>query len=144
MSNKSSGDQISFFTRLDETWFRRWPAEETSGLPSRESGIVLTEEQQLCEWFRNHTNKDRASGTNPVKKDDADSIAAALWKDGHRHRDPQLIELWQKLHPKTHDVQWVSVDGETQEAVAKRKKVAAAAPSVPPVPLLPPEESKEA
>ncbi|KAJ7673510.1 hypothetical protein B0H17DRAFT_1208328 [Mycena rosella] len=76
LDSKVTGDQIEFFTTLDENWF------------------------QLREWFRNHTQKTRGSGTKPTKKDDMQSLAAALWKDNKRHCDPQLIELWHTMYPE--------------------------------------------
>ncbi|KAJ6532322.1 hypothetical protein DFH09DRAFT_1326110 [Mycena vulgaris] len=149
MQSKALGDQIDFFVKLDEAWFLKWPAEATCLLPSRESGIVPTEEQttqlatfldqrkqQLRSWFRNHTKKARESGTKPVRKDDKQSILAALWKDSKRHRDPQLLELWIKKYPDTvkaalqdagyntphaADIKWVERDGELPAESAKRK-----------------------
>ncbi|KAJ7633979.1 hypothetical protein B0H17DRAFT_1149814 [Mycena rosella] len=85
----------------------------TCELPARESGSDLTDAQeeqlgkyierrkkQLREWFRNHTQKARGSGDKPAKKDDTQSLAAALWKVDERHQDPQLIELWHKKYPE--------------------------------------------
>ncbi|KAJ7632052.1 hypothetical protein B0H17DRAFT_1149999 [Mycena rosella] len=113
LDSKVTGDQINFFVKLDETWFSKWPAEEACELPARESGSDLTDAQeeqlgkyierrkkQLREWFRNHTQKARGSGDKPAKKDDTQSLAAALWKVDERHWNPQLIELWHKKYPE--------------------------------------------
>lgn len=45
LDSKSAGDQIEFFTRLDEEWFAVWPEEEYCRIPSKESGETLSEEQ---------------------------------------------------------------------------------------------------
>ncbi|KAJ7026990.1 hypothetical protein C8F04DRAFT_1267588 [Mycena alexandri] len=45
LDNKRTGDQIEFFAGLDEAWFKRWPEEQPAGLPARDSGLLLTPEQ---------------------------------------------------------------------------------------------------
>ncbi|KAJ6457461.1 hypothetical protein DFH09DRAFT_1349642 [Mycena vulgaris] len=150
MDKKASRDQIEFFTKLEEAWFKKWPAEGSCGVPARESGERLTEEQalqlgnfilkrkkQLREWYRNHAAKLRQSGTKPVKKDNMSSIAAALWQESKRRQhDPQLLELWMKKFPErvkaaleaagydtkhAGDMEWVSQDGQGPGESDKQK-----------------------
>ncbi|KAJ7036447.1 hypothetical protein C8F04DRAFT_1181455 [Mycena alexandri] len=148
LNAKTTGDQSDFFVALDEGWFKKWPEEAAKNLPAAESGVALTAEEQktlsdaltarkkqIRSWFRNHTKTQRDSGAVPVKKNDTESMAAAIWKDKTRHRGPQLVELYQKLYRdrvraalkaagfyKKHrqDLEWVSEDGE-QPDVAVRK-----------------------
>ncbi|KAJ7127931.1 hypothetical protein C8R44DRAFT_873707 [Mycena epipterygia] len=147
LGSKSKGEQIEFFVQLDEAWFALWPAEDLCDLPSRDSGVALDKEEdqrlakalekrkaQLRSWFRNATSKTRASGAKAVKKDDQSLIAAALWQDGKRHRDPQLVELYQKIYPdrvrdglqeagyhEKHkgDLEYVGHDGKMPDATLK-------------------------
>ncbi|KAJ7434080.1 hypothetical protein B0H11DRAFT_2258699 [Mycena galericulata] len=140
IKSKSDGDQISFFMRIDAEWLRLWPEEAVLGLPRDDSDVSLTSDQsallgralekrkqQLRTWFRNHVSTSRKSGATTVKKDDMTSISAALWKDKRRHRDPQLVELYQTLYPERvtaglkdanfeaihkGDVDWVGMEGE--------------------------------
>ncbi|KAJ7016316.1 hypothetical protein C8F04DRAFT_1281913 [Mycena alexandri] len=155
LENKKTGDQIEFFVGLDEAWFKKWPEEGPAGLPGRESGVALTPDQnkiladalearrkaslllrgrssrrkrQIRSWFRNHTRSQRESGVVAAKKADPGSMAAALWKDQTRHRNPQLVELYQKFYPErvkeglevagfqakhARDLEFVSLDDET-------------------------------
>ncbi|KAJ7449699.1 hypothetical protein B0H11DRAFT_2247041 [Mycena galericulata] len=140
IKSKSEGDQISFFTQIDAEWLKKWPEEAVLGLPADDSDTSLTPQQsavlgqalekrkqQLRTWFRNHVSTSRKSGATAAKKDDTASISAALWKDKRRHRDPQLVELYQKLYPERvtaglkdanfeaihkSDVDWVGMEGE--------------------------------
>ncbi|KAJ7104285.1 hypothetical protein B0H15DRAFT_960345 [Mycena belliarum] len=155
LASKAGGDQIEFFSKLDEAWLGRWPEEEACGLPGKESGTELStaqteqlavalngRKQQLRVWYRNHVKKDRESGTKTTKKDDTLSISAALWRETRRHRDPQLIELWQKVYPervkealeaggyyaaKAGELEWVTVDEDSNDASTSErlKKLAA-------------------
>ncbi|KAJ7070290.1 hypothetical protein B0H15DRAFT_968740 [Mycena belliarum] len=149
LASKAGGDQIDFFTKLDEAWLGRWPEEEACGLPAKESGTELSpaeteqlavalngRKQQLRVWYRNHVKKDRESGTKATKKDDTLSISAALWRETQRRRDPQRIELWQKAYPervkdaleaggyyafKAGELEWVMVDEDTNDAIASER-----------------------
>lgn len=51
-------------------------------------------------WYRNNINKSRNSGRGVGKKDDGQSIAAALLSKKRRHRAPQRVEIYQKLYPE--------------------------------------------
>ncbi|KAJ7026988.1 hypothetical protein C8F04DRAFT_1238364 [Mycena alexandri] len=91
---------------------------------------------QIRSWFRNHTRSQRESGMVAAKKSDPGSLAAALWKDQTRQRNPQLVELYQKLYPDrvregldvtgfnakhSDDLDFVSLDGERPAAEVKRR-----------------------
>jgi hypothetical protein len=45
LESKAIGEQISFFAKLDEEWFRRWPEELECNVPLPNSGVALTPEQ---------------------------------------------------------------------------------------------------
>ncbi|KAJ7770721.1 hypothetical protein B0H16DRAFT_1452136 [Mycena metata] len=148
LNAKTTGDQSDFFVALDEGWFKKWPEEATNGLPAAESGVPLTAEEtatlsaalkkrkkQLRSWFRNHVKTQRDSGAVPVKRNDTESLAAAIWKDQTRHRGPQVVEVYQKLYPdrvrkalkaegfyRKHgeDIEWVAEDGETPGVELKK------------------------
>lgn len=45
LASKAGGDQIEFFSKLDEAWLGRWPEEEACGLPGKESGTELSTAQ---------------------------------------------------------------------------------------------------
>ncbi|KAJ7736137.1 hypothetical protein B0H16DRAFT_1730981 [Mycena metata] len=154
LAAQKSGDQIEFFVGLDEAWFKLWPEEGPAGVPGRESGVALTPDQkkiladalegrrraslpllplgdaslQIRSWFRNHTRLQRESGVVAAKKADPGSLAAALWQDQTRHRNPQIVEIYQKLYPErvneglevagfkakhARDLEFISLDDET-------------------------------
>ncbi|KAJ7149775.1 hypothetical protein C8R43DRAFT_951752 [Mycena crocata] len=110
MESKQTGDQIDFFVKIDEEWFKLWPEEAACGLPSRASKQALTPEQsavlaealtrrkgQLRTWYRNNTNMSRKSGAAGVKtatKNEA-TLMEGMWQTKKRTRAPQLIELYQ-------------------------------------------------
>ncbi|KAJ7725473.1 hypothetical protein B0H16DRAFT_1736135 [Mycena metata] len=83
--------------------------------------------RQIRSWFRNHTRSQRESGVVAAKKADQGSLAAALWNDQKRERNPQVVELYQKIYPErvkeglevagfqakhSQDLDFVTLDGE--------------------------------
>ncbi|KAJ7157657.1 hypothetical protein C8R43DRAFT_1125328 [Mycena crocata] len=145
---QTQGTQISFFKKLDEAWLRRWPEEANLGLPAHESGVPLGEAdalrlataiekrknvsaaggRQLRVWFRNNAKPPATREVGAVPKaTQADSLAGGIWRDTSRHRDPQLVEIYQKQYPdrvdaalaeagfdtlrRTH-LEWMPQDGE--------------------------------
>ncbi|KAJ7443662.1 hypothetical protein B0H11DRAFT_2250580 [Mycena galericulata] len=123
--SKSDGDQISFFTRIDAEWLRQWPEEAVLGLPRDDSDVSLTSDQSalLGQALERRKQQLRTSRLDVAKI----RYNRALWKDKRRHRDPQLVELYQTLYPERvtaglkdanfeaihkDDVDWVGMEGE--------------------------------
>ncbi|KAJ6468644.1 hypothetical protein C8R47DRAFT_1223218 [Mycena vitilis] len=148
-TSQRSNDQNVFYTGIEAAWFRRWPIEAELNLHSRESGIELSQEEevtcrravvarksQLRSWFRNNTNKTRHGPNAGARKGKKNSFKEALWLKKKRSRGPQLVEKFQQMFPdlmrdameaagfyKKHaaDLEWVPVDGENPSDALKTK-----------------------
>ncbi|KAJ7147712.1 hypothetical protein C8R43DRAFT_1129625 [Mycena crocata] len=111
MDSKTGGDQIDFFIKTDEEWFKRWSEEAACGLPARDSPQPMTAEetarlssavharkQQLRSWYRNKTNTTRKAGGLQTAVKGEVTLAGDYWGGKKRTRDPQLVELYQQRY----------------------------------------------
>ncbi|KAJ6570799.1 hypothetical protein DFH09DRAFT_1312845 [Mycena vulgaris] len=121
MDTKASGDQIDFFSRLDEAWFTKWPAEEASNLPSAESGIALTPEvSALLGAFIKRRKKSGFETTHPSNAaPPRPATGGALAKKFPEHVKAAL-EAAGYYTQHASDVEWVGGEGEDPDEGVKR------------------------